>query len=87
MCRAPAGGIPKAPAAQSKAEKKRNNVKKMKRQQLFLLWAKAALATMFGSSWLFKQAKAQTPGPGAGAESQTRESLERCETLGANESV
>jgi len=42
---------------------------------------------MFGSSWLFKQAKAQTPGPGARAESQTRESLERCETLGANESV
>jgi hypothetical protein len=60
-------------------------VKKMKRRQLFLSSAKAALATMFGSSWLFKQAKAQTPGPGA--ESQTRESLERCETLGANESI
>ena len=60
-------------------------MKKMKRQQLFLSSAKAVLATMFGSSWLFKQAKAQTPGPGG--ESQTRESLERCETLGANESV
>ena len=62
-------------------------MKNMERRQLFLPSAKAALAKMFGSSWLFKQAKAQTPGPGAGAESQTRESLERCETLGANESV
>jgi hypothetical protein len=33
-------------------------VKRMKRRQLFLSSAKAALATMFGSSWLFKQAKA-----------------------------
>ena len=48
-------------------------MKKMKRRQLFLSSAQAGLATMFGSSWLFKQTKAQTPGPG--------------ETLGAYESV
>jgi len=51
-------------------------MKKMNRRQLFLSSAKAALATMFGGSWLFKgEAKAQTPGPGAGAASQVRESV------------
>jgi arylsulfatase len=40
-------------------------MKKMNRRQLFLSSAKAALATMFGGSWLFKDAKAQTPGPAA----------------------
>ncbi|MBV8330764.1 MAG: arylsulfatase [Verrucomicrobia bacterium] len=48
----------------------------MNRRQLFLSSAKAALATIFGGSWLFnKEAKGQTPGAGAGAASQVRESL------------
>ena len=51
-------------------------MKKMNRRQLFLSSAKAALATIFGGSWLFnKEAKGQTPGAGAGAASQVRESL------------
>src|SRR5579859_1732966 len=40
----------------------------MKRRELFGTTAKAALATAVGSSWLFGNAKAQTPGIGAGAE-------------------
>ncbi len=50
----------------------------MNRRQLFLTTAKAALASAFGGSWLFdkREAKAQTPGPGAGAASQVRESLD-----------
>jgi arylsulfatase len=39
----------------------------MKRRQLFLSTAKAALATAFGGSWLFNGAKAQTPTQAAGA--------------------
>jgi len=51
-------------------------MKKMNRRQLFLSSAKAALATIFGGSWLFnKEAKGQTPGAGAGAASHVRESL------------
>ena len=57
------------------------------RRAHFALERLPLLATMFSSSWLFKKAKSQRPGPGAGAESQTPEWLERWETLGANESV
>ena len=45
----------------------------MKRRQLFLSTAKAALATAFGSSWWVDRAKAQTPGAGAGAAPAPRE--------------
>ncbi len=47
----------------------------MKRRQLFLSTAKAALATAFSGSWLLGGARAQTPGLGAGAAPRPHEQV------------